>query len=247
MTLPTITFRKAKFYTLGRTEPIRAIVNHRMVGTLPGTDAYFTTSTTRPVSTHFGIGFTVSGALAISQYVPLDDTAYGNGNYDASGNWDNWGYKTTEINAQTVSIEHQDHDGTEANKGIVKEAAQQASIALQALLLRGTEAEWRSAGIILRDWTNFKILREELGKIIPGSRTIITHNDISGALKPYCWKPWANDTVGFPRQKYIDGIVALLAERERKYTQAELDAAVTAAVTAERKKWEAWLLTAPAK
>ena len=257
LTLPVkVTYHKAAHYTEGRTEPIRAFVNHRMVGTVLGTRAYFQNPATRPVSTHFGIGWnTARTALIIDQYVPLDDTAYGNGNYDASGVWDNWGYKTTEINPQTISIEHQDHYDP-AGKGVVSEAIQQASIRLQALLLRGTDAQWKAAGIVVRDWVgNAPILHRELGKIVPGPRTIITHNDIAGGLKPYCWKPWSADTIGFPRAKYVEGIAKLITPvitptpvptpvPPVTYTKEQLDAAVKAAVdplliqltTAENKR-----------
>lgn len=234
MAIPKIIYKRAKFYTEGRTEPVRAFVNHRMVGTLAGTDRYFTVSTDRAVSTHFGIGV-INGKLEVHQYVPLDDTAYGNGNYDASGNWDNWGYKTTEINPQTISIEHQDHDGIAEHKGIVSEAIQRASIELQAILLRADKAEWERNGIIVRDWArNFPILQRELRAIRVGPRTIITHNDIAGKLKPYCWKPWQYDKIGFPREKYVTGILNHL-EPPKTYTQEALDKAVASAVEAATK------------
>lgn len=200
-----ITYHEAAHYTKGRTQKIRAIVNHRMVGTVAGTRAYFVNPATRPVSTHFGIG-KINGRLVIDQYVPLDDTAYGNGNYDASGRWDDWGYGTTEINARTISIEHQDH-GDPAGQGVVSEDIQQASIALQALLLRGTTTDWLRAGIIIRDPANRFAVMNELNAINPKTQTIITHNDIAGNLKPYCWRPWKFDAIGFPRNKYINGIL----------------------------------------
>jgi N-acetylmuramoyl-L-alanine amidase-like protein len=207
--LPPITFKRAAHYTQGRSDPVRAIVNHRMVGTLPGTDSYFTNPATRDVSTHFGIGYR-GDKLAISQYVPLDDSAYANGNYDPSGAWDNWGFKTSEINAQTISIEHQDFDGTSAGRGIVKEPIQQASIALQALLRYGSVAQWQAAGITMRSWSNADTIRRELQAMPVDGRHIVTHHDIAGRLKPYCWMPWAHDTTGFPRTKYVNGILAHL-------------------------------------
>lgn len=204
--LPPITFKKAAHYTAGRSAKVIAFVNHRMVGTLAGTDAYFTNPETRQVSTHFGIGFRSDGKVGISQYVPLDDTAYGNGNYDPSGSWDNWGYATVNINAQTISIEHQDHDGTLANKGIVKQEVQTASQKLQTLLRFGTIEQWKAAGIVFRSWDNAKTIRAELDLIPVDGRHIITHNDIAGKLKPYCWKPWEKDTIGFPRSLYLNQI-----------------------------------------
>jgi hypothetical protein len=214
----SIRYYKAANYTEGRTMPIIAFVNHRMVGTLSGTTSHFQNPDTQTSST-FGVGI-INGDVKIRQFVPLDDTPWANGNYDPSGSWDNWGYQPTQINAQTVSIEHQDMDGTDAGKGIVKPEVQQASIDLQALLLEGTMNDWRDAGIVMRDWNNYAAIKEQILAIVPGPRTIITHNDISGKLKPYCWKPWAQDTIGFPRQKYIDGI---LYYTKPIYTQDELD------------------------
>jgi len=201
--LPPITFHRAAHYTEGRTEPVRAFVNHRMVGTVAGTTSYFQNPATRPVSTHFGVG-KISGKVVIHQYVPLDDTAYGNGNYDPSGRWDDWGYKTTEVNAQTVSIEHQDHWGDDSLKGIVLPEVQEASQKLQALIRWGTIAQWKAAGITIRNWdTNAPILRKEISNIPVDGHHIIMHWDIAGALKPYCWRPWQKDTVGFPRSTYV--------------------------------------------
>lgn len=230
--LPKITFKKAAHYTEGRTEPVRAFVNHRMVGWLAGTDAYFTNPTTRNVSTHFGIGYSTDGVVKISQYVPLDDTAYGNGNYDPSGNWDNWGYKTTEINPQTISIEHQDH-GDPGGKGIVSPKTQEASRKLQALIRFGSLADWKAAGITIRNWaTNGPILIKEIRAIPVDGRHIIMHWDIAGKLKPYCRRPWQADTIGFPRVDYVNSISSygalLLAPPPPPpapvtYTQAQVD------------------------
>lgn len=237
--LPPVTFHRAAHYTQGRTEPVRAFVNHRMVGTLAGTTAYFANPATRPVSTHFGIG-KINGQLAIHQYVPLDDTAYGNGNYDPSGRWDDWGYKTTEVNPQTISIEHQDHWGDASRKGIVPLDVQQASRKLQALLRYGTPAQWKAAGLVFRDWDNAKIIAAEVAKWPVNGRRIITHNDIAGKLKPYCWLPWAEDKVGYPRADYVAGIIEygkvlqsttpVTPPAPVTYTQAQLDAAVTLGV-----------------
>ena len=178
-----------------------AIVHHRMVGTLPGTDSTFQSTENRAVSTHFGIGYE-SGRLEIHQYVDLSDTAFGNGNYDSSGSWDDWGYPTTLINGRTVSIEHQDNaqlPSSDPRRGIVPEDVIKASIWLDRLLLSGDLAAIRGAGIRCRDSGT----AAALGKIVRGPRTLITHNDIAGRLKPSCWKPWAHDTVGFPRPRYV--------------------------------------------
>lgn len=178
-----------------------AIVHHRMVGTLPGTDSTFQSTANRAVSTHFGIGYE-GGRLEIHQFVDLSDTAFGNGNYDSSGSWDNWGYPTTLINGRTVSIEHQDNaqlPSSDPRRGIVPEEVIKASIWLDRLLLGGDLAAIRGAGIRCRESGT----AAALGKIVPGPKTLICHNDIAGALKPYCWKPWAHDTVGFPRSRYV--------------------------------------------
>jgi hypothetical protein len=267
-TPPIITFKKAAHYTEGRSEPVRAIVNHRMVGTLLGTDGYFTNPATRNVSTHFGVGMR-NGKVAVTQYVPLDDTAYGNGNYDPSGQWDDWGYKVTEVNAQTINIEHEDN-GNSANiliKGIVTPEIQEASQWLQALILRAVKTEWQKYGIIVRDWTgNFPILQKELRVINPSDHTLITHHDIAGKLKPYCWMPWAGDKVGYPRSKYVTAVKARLQNAdaiipapvvvpppvvvvppptEPTYTKTQLDAIVASkvfdAVVAERAKQGDWI------
>jgi hypothetical protein len=238
--LPPIKFIRAKTYTEGRSEPVRAFVNHRMVGYLAGTDAYFQ-NPDRPVSTHFGIGYGSDGVVKVHQYVPLDDTAFGNGNYDPSGRWDDWGFKTTEVNPQTISIEHQDH-GDAKGKGVVSEKTQLASIKLQALIRYGTMAEWKAAGLVLRDWNNYAVLRKELNAVPIDYKHVINHNDIAGKLKPYCWKPWASDTVGFDNAKYITGIKnwgkildegypAPTPPPAPTYTEAQLQAAVAQAIS----------------
>jgi N-acetylmuramoyl-L-alanine amidase-like protein len=175
---------------------ILAIVHHRMVGTIEGTIPWFTQGDrNRPVSTHFGIGY-IAEKLTIAQFVDLSDTAYGNGNYDSSGRWDDWGYPTTEINARTVSIEHEDN-GT-AGRGIVKPGIIAASIALDRLMLRGNLEALRAAGIRCR----LRSTAAELGAITPSSKTIIRHWDIAGRLKPTCWTAWLDDP-GMPVSRYV--------------------------------------------
>jgi hypothetical protein len=189
-----------------------AIVHHRMVGALSGTDSTFQSSANRAVSTHFGIGYE-SGRLEIHQYVDLTDTAFGNGNYDSSGSWDNWGYPTSLINGRTVSIEHQDNaqlPSTDPRRGIVPEEVIRASIWLDRLLLTGDLAKIREAGIRCR----YSGTAAALGAIAPGPRTLITHNDIAGKLKPYCWLPWAKDTVGFPRSRYVSELTSRALKTE---------------------------------
>jgi hypothetical protein len=189
-----------------------AIVHHRMVGSLSGTDSTFQSTENRAVSTHFGIGYE-NGRLEIHQYVDLSDTAFGNGNYDSSGSWDNWGYPTTLINARTVSIEHQDNaqlPSSDARRGIVPEDVIKASIWLDRLLLTGDVAKIRGAGIRCRASGT----ATALGAIVPGPRTLITHHDIAGSLKPYCWLPWANDKVGFPRSRYVSELTSPTVKME---------------------------------
>lgn len=243
-TPPPIIQRSTPNQTAGRTEPVRAFVNHRMVGTLPGTDAIFA-NPDKDVSTHFGIGFNSRGGIEIHQYVALDDTAWGNGKAEAGSNWASWGMKNSELNAQTISIEHQDMDGSSANRGKVHPDVQKASQWLQALILRRNEAEWKKYGIRVRDWAgNFPILAAELKAIPRTGKRIITHHDLSPAAKPYCWRPWANDTVGFPRDAYVvainknygysNAIVPDPVTPPVTYTQAQLDAAVAAAKAAQK-------------
>ena len=143
-------------YTAGHPAPLIALVHHRMVGTLRSTDAAFTSTDGREASTHFGIGYGCGRAghptsAHIHQYVRLGDQAWGNGNWDPSGAWDDR-YPTTLVNSRTVSIEHHDNGGRTAGsgKGVVPEAVIAASIALDALLLRGDLAELRAAGIRFR-------------------------------------------------------------------------------------------------
>ena len=72
-------------------------------------------------------------------------------NWDPSGAWDDR-YPTTLVNSRTVSIEHRDNGGRTAGSGngVVPEAVITASIALDALLLRGDLAEQKAAGIRFR-------------------------------------------------------------------------------------------------
>jgi hypothetical protein len=92
-----------------------------------------------------------------------------------------------------VSIEHHDNGGrTRGNdKGVAPEAVIAASIALDALLLRGELAELKAAGIRFRSGTETAITREL--RAIPTDRHhLIDHHYIAGRLKPYCWRPWAD-------------------------------------------------------
>lgn len=82
------------------------------------------------------------------------------------------------------------------------EAVIAASIALDALLLRGDLNELKAAGIRFRAGTEAAITREL--RAIPVDRHhLIDHHYIAGRLKPYCWRPWADDPTGFPQARYL--------------------------------------------
>jgi hypothetical protein len=104
-----------------------------MVGTLRSTDAAFTSTDGREASTHFGVGYGCGRtghptSAHIHQYVRLGDQAWGNGNWDPSGAWDDR-YPTRLLNSRTVSIEHHDNGGRTlgSGKGVVPEAVIVAS------------------------------------------------------------------------------------------------------------------------
>ena len=194
--------------TAGHPAPLIALVHHRMVGTLRSTDAAFTSTDGREASTHFGVGYGCGRTghpttAHVHQYVRLGDQAWGNGNWDPSGAWDDR-YPTTLVNSRTVSIEHHDNGGRTAgsSKGLVPEAVIAASIALDALLLRGDLAELKAAGIRFRAGTEAAISRE-LRAILIDRHHLIDHHYIAGRLKPSCWRPWADDPVGFPQARYL--------------------------------------------
>ncbi len=82
------------------------------------------------------------------------------------------------------------------------EAVIAASIALDALPLRGDLAELKAAGIRFRAGTEAAITREL--RAIPIDRHhLIDHHYIAGRLKPSCWRPWADDPTGFPQARYL--------------------------------------------
>jgi hypothetical protein len=202
-------------FTAGRAGvAVVALVHHRMVGTLKSTDTTFTTGT-RIASTTFGVGYGCgkaghpATAAHVHQYVNLDDQAWGNGNWDATGAWDD-SYPTSLINARTISIEHHDNGGSAdpAVKGVVPEKVIVESIRLDQLLLGGDVAAWRAAGIRWRSDGDASRIAKELRALVPGKRTIVDHNFVSGRLKPYCWRPWEGDKVGFPQARYIASLTA---------------------------------------
>jgi hypothetical protein len=198
-----VKWRPAKYSSPGRGgQTVVAIVYHRMVGTLPGCDSTFA-NTDRPVSTHFGIGHDPypDGPVRISQYVKLQDQAFAQGNVAPEG--PRWPLYRAGVNPNLtcVSSEHEDRGqkGKRLRKGIVEPEIIEASIALTELLLSGDVRAIRRAGIKCSE-----AVAKQLGAITPkAGRTLINHNDISGRLKPYCWRPWAKDPRGFPA-KYFE-------------------------------------------
>jgi len=201
-------------YTPGHPAPLIALVHHRMVGTLRSTDSAFTNPDGRAASTNFGVGYAcgIAGHPAteahVHQYVRLGDQAWGNGNWDPSGQWDDR-YPTTLVNSRTISIEHHDNGGRERGngKGVVPEKVIEASIELDELLLRGDAVEMRVAAIRFRDGQADAIGREL--RAIPIDRHhLVDHHYISGRLKPYCWRPWADDPTGFPQARYLAALAA---------------------------------------
>ena len=122
------------------------------------------------------------------------------------GAWDDR-YPTRLLNSRTVSIEHHDNGGRTAGsgKGVVPEPVLQASIELDRLLLRGDVTELKAAGIRFRPGTETAITREL--RAIPIDRHhLIDHHYIAGRLKPSCWRPWADDPVGFPQVRYLTAL-----------------------------------------
>ena len=228
-----------------------AIVHHRIVGSLGSADLTFAHgdadpatvgSLGRSVSANFAIGHR-SGVLTVIQYVDLSNTAYCNGDCRAvtyptqPSRWDGW-YGHKGHNERTVSIEHEDNAGSSdpAVKGIVTEDIVKASIALDRLMLSGDIAAMRVAGIKIRD----QATADALKKIVPGTHTLLDHNDIAGANKPYCWRPWSADKVGFPRARYVTELsvpvvvapppppppVVTPTPDATPFSQADMDAAV---------------------
>lgn len=93
-------------FTAGHPAPLIALVHHRMVGTLRSTDSAFTSTDGREASTYFGVGYGCGRAghpttAHVHQYVRLGDQAWGNGNWDPSGAWDDR-YPTRLLNSRTL-------------------------------------------------------------------------------------------------------------------------------------------------
>jgi hypothetical protein len=211
MTAPRIYWVGSPKFTAGHPAKLIALVHHRMVGTLRSTDSAFTATDGREASTNFGVGYGCGrtghpiglAGVHVHQYVRLGDQAWGNGNWDASGAWDDR-YPTRLVNSRTISIEHHDNGGRKRGegKGVVPEAVLAVSIELDRLLLRGDVDELARAGIRFRSGTEAAIAAEL--RAIPLDRHhLVDHHYIAGRLKPYCWRPWADDPTGFPQARYL--------------------------------------------
>lgn len=212
MTVRVFQVPSAKHYTGRAGQAVIALVHHRMVGTLAGTDITFTTGT-RQASTNFGVGYdcgkighpkTPAGAH-VHQYVAVDDAAWGNGNLDVSGQWDDLYGASPNPNYRTISIEHHDNGGAAlgSGRGVVIEEVIAQSIELDQLLLSGDWLAWKAAGIRANTDAGGAAVSAQVQRIVPTPRTIVDHNFIAGKLKPYCWKPWSDDRIGFPQARYI--------------------------------------------
>lgn len=247
-----VTWKPSPNLYLGRSGHIPiAIVNHRMVGYLTGTDRHFSDAANE-VSTHFGVGTRFEGGpVEISQYVDLGNSAWGNGNYDPSGGWTrvkrNTDGSVINPNFYTVSIEHQ--DGADAERGVVSDEIKDASLWLQSVLLTGDQTKIMAAGIRINSGASARGLRE----IRIDNESIIDHHRISGTKKPYCWRPWLDDKGFLPwkttlipalmdsRIMTLDELLAALkVEADKLKTEnvaalAARDAAVAAKAAADGK------------
>lgn len=192
-------------------ERIRAIVYHRIVGTLettvnqtfyPTTDDLMTAGERR-VSSHFSIGFW-GGELLIVQHVALENTAYCNGQSArdrTACTWRTWiDAGRPDANEMTVSIEHEDNAA--AGNYIVREEIIQASIELSRLLLSGNGKAIRAAGIRCSDTA-----AAQLGRITPSAQTLVPHRTVCPITKPYCWTAYKGDK-GFPQARYVAALTS---------------------------------------
>jgi hypothetical protein len=79
----------------------------------------------------------------------------------------------------------------------------ETSIALMPCCCAATSP---SSAIRFRAGTETAITREL--RAIPVDRNhVIDHHYIAGRLKPYCWRPWADDPTGFPQARYLAALV----------------------------------------
>lgn len=225
---------KSSNFTRGRNgQRIRGHVDHRMVGWLTGTRRYFTLTSDRPVSTHFGIGHDgigdpcptcgpitgAKGSLVVDQYVDLGDTAFGNGNSVPSASWplvklglnENW---------ITYSTEHE--DGATAGRGAVTPHVWATSIALDRLLRLQSLDVIRQHGVQIgnRGWhaaARAVELDQQLKAIPIDATGYIDHHAIADYLKPYCFRRWLDDP-GFVPARQADKLAALKGDDDVKVT-----------------------------
>lgn len=186
--IPRITFLQSPYQNARDARyALRAIVSHRIVGSLPSARYAFGVVVGDPgrsASSHFGIGF-VGGALTIDQYVPLDRMAWTNGDVrDPS-----WSRIIPGVNPNlyTVTIEHE--DGGYAGMGVVVEELWRASMELQTLLLSGNAAAIRGLGIV--GATDAMVA--QMAAIPKDESGLIDHNQIAGPNKPYCFRRWLDE------------------------------------------------------
>jgi len=208
-----------KFGRSGVVQSIRAIVHHRVVGSLESmtNNTFYPTSDNvlqageRRVSSHFGIGYwtTPNGEqLRIYQYVALENTAYCNGQSDrdrTACTWQLWiSAGRPDANGMTVSIEHEDNGALDGGDGryVVRGEIVTASIALDRLLLSGNAVAIRAAGIRCSD-----VAAAQLGRIHPSTQTLVDHKVVAPISKPYCWRRLGDDA-GFPQARYVRELLA---------------------------------------
>jgi len=187
VSLPAITWLESPYRNLRDARyPIRGVVSHRIVGTLPSARAAFGVApgTTRKASSHFGIGY-VGGKLTIDQYVDLADMAWTNGDVRDP----TWAFYQPGVNPNltTVTIEHE--DGGESNRGRVSDEVWATSIALQVLITSGDPKRIRAAGIRVRH----DAIVAQLAAVPHDERGFIDHHQIAGPNKPYCFRRWLDD------------------------------------------------------
>lgn len=191
---------------------IRALVYHRIVGTLETTvNSTFAPTYDdklnpgeRRVSSHFGLGHWGTTGLRIVQFVALENTAYCNGQHasdKAACTWSTWiRAGRPDPNEMTVSFEHEDNAA--AGDYIVTEDIIEMSIALSRLLLSGNAKAIRAAGIRCSD-----AAAAQLGRITPSTETLVPHRTVAPVTKPYCWTKYGGDA-GFPQLRYVRELVS---------------------------------------
>lgn len=108
-------------------------------------------------------------------------------------------YPTTLVNSHTVSIEHHDNGGRTAGsgKGVVSPRPSSRPRRCDALLLRGDLAEFKAAGIGSAPAPRPR--SSASCRAIPIDRHHVMDHHYIGRKAGACWRPWADDPVGFPQ------------------------------------------------